>query len=125
MIKILDEKLVGRCILQKKLGKIQLIPFFCHKCMTFFLEFVRQGIFQILSKGVWSSGMILALGDFNYTNMREALGSIPSSPHSFFKYWCYTESKFLFECLNHCVVVQVGYCFIILPFVFVCFILYI
>ena len=38
--------------------------------------------------GVWSSGMILALGDvpvhWDDTSMREALGSIPSSP-LFFK----------------------------------------
>ena len=37
--------------------------------------------------GVWSSGMILALGKFNYASMREALGSIPSSPHLLFYFF--------------------------------------
>ena len=38
-----------------------------------------------IETGVWSSGMILALGDyFGNTNLREALGSIPSMPPFFF-----------------------------------------
>ena len=51
-----------------------------------------------IKSGVWSSGMILALGDdlahqIDNTNMREALGSIPSSP-LFFK--IHRQMDFLF-----------------------------
>ena len=49
--------------------------------------------------GVWSSGMILALGDIRVhlvevdTSMREALGSIPSSPLLFIAF-----TEFFFRC---------------------------